>query len=168
MRRTGRHRNGHGSRRAIQILPIISNNSGYAITLKAEYPPFRPREITAIRRRRDDCRIHHSTVQRILATSPLPAGIIRRYPSYAQMRDGLERRRAIVALYFDGWNIASIAGYLETNRPRVYETLYRFFSEDFAGLADKSRAPKRPARKVDFEAMAAKEVSCESGWSYWR
>ncbi|HVC81190.1 MAG TPA: hypothetical protein VNL35_11905 [Chloroflexota bacterium] len=64
--------------------------------LKVEYPPFRPREITAICRRRDDCRIHHSPVQRIHATSPLPAGIIRRYPPYVRMRDGRERCRAKV------------------------------------------------------------------------
>ena len=37
----------------------------------------------------------------------------------------------------------------------MYETLYRFFTEDFAGLPDKSHAPARPARKVDLAAMAA-------------
>ena len=37
----------------------------------------------------------------------------------------------------------------------MYETLYRFFTEEFAGMPDKSRAPKEPARKVDFKAMAA-------------
>ena len=125
------------------------------LSLKAEYPAFRPREIAAICRRRDGCRIHHNTVQRLLATHPLPAGVKRRYPPYARMADGQERRRAIIDLSFDGWNIASIAGYLETNRPRVYETLYRFFTEDFAGLPDRSRAPNRPARTVDLAAMAA-------------
>jgi hypothetical protein len=122
--------------------------------LKAEYPALRPHELAAICRRRDDCRIHHSTVERLLATYPLPTGVTRRYPPYAQMRDGQERRRAIIDLYFDGWNIASIAGYLETNRPRVYATLYRFFSEDFAGLPDKSHVPAQPAHKVDLRAMA--------------
>jgi hypothetical protein len=124
------------------------------LALKAEYPAFRPHELAAICRRRDDCQIHHNTVQRILATNPLPAGIKRRYPPYAQMSDGQARRRAIIDLYFDGWNIASIAGYLETTRPRVYATLYRFFSEDFAGLPDKPHAPAQPARKVDLRAMA--------------
>lgn len=125
------------------------------LALKAEYPAFRPRELAAICRRRDDCRIDHKTVQRLLDTYPLPAGVQRRHPPYAQMREGAERRLAILDLYFDGWNIASIAGYLETTRTRVYETLYRFFAEDFAGLPDKSHAPKQPARKVDLAAMAA-------------
>ena len=71
------------------------------------------------------------------------------------MRDGAERRKAIILLYFDGWNMRSIAGYLETTRTRVYETLYRFMREDFAGLPDKSHVPEEPARKVDLAAMAA-------------
>jgi transposase InsO family protein len=71
------------------------------------------------------------------------------------MPNGAQRRLAVVHLYFEGWNIASIAGYLETTRSRVYEILHRFFAEDFAGLPDKSHAPKQPARKADFRAMAA-------------
>jgi transposase InsO family protein len=124
------------------------------LSLKAEYPVFRPHEIAAICRRRDDCRVSHKTVQRVLASNPLPV-VQRRYPPYAQMPDGAQRRLAIMHLYFDGWNIKSIAGYLETTRTRVYETLYRFFRDEFAGMADQSRAPKEPARKVDFKAMAA-------------
>jgi putative transposase len=125
------------------------------LTLKAAYPAFRPHEIAEICRRRDDCRVSHKTVARVLDTYPLPAGVTRRYPLYAQMPDGQQRRLAIVHLYFDGWNIASIAGYLGTTRTRVYETLHRFFSKGFAGLPDRSHAPKSPKRKVDFKAMAA-------------
>jgi hypothetical protein len=125
------------------------------LALKAEYAAFRPHEIAEICRRRDDCRVSHKTVQRVLASHPLPPVLGRRYPLYAQMEDPTERRLAIVHLYFDGWNIKSIAGYLETTRPRVYETLHRFFTDGFAGMADQSRAPKAPARKADFKAMAA-------------
>ena len=125
------------------------------LTLKAEYPAFRPHEIAEICRRRDDCRVSHKTVQRVLANNPLPVVAQRRYPPYAQMHNGAERRLAIVHLYFDGWNIKSIAGYLQTTRPRVYETLHRFFTEEFSGMPDKPHTPKEPARKVDFKAMAA-------------
>jgi len=106
------------------------------LALKAEYPPFRPHEIAAICRRRDDCRVGHKTVARILTEGPLPPLPGRRYPPYAQIPDGAQRRLAVVHLYFEGWNVASIADYLETTRPRVYETLHRFFAEDFAGMAD--------------------------------
>src|SRR5215211_1685986 len=43
------------------------------LALKAEYPAFRPHEIAAICRRRDDCRISHKTAQRILAEEPPPS-----------------------------------------------------------------------------------------------
>lgn len=125
------------------------------LTLKAEYPAFRPHEIAEICRRRDDCRVSHKTVQRILAEEPLPPVPKRRYPPYAQIATPAQRRLAIVHLYFDGWNIKSIAGYLETTRTRVYETLHRFFAEGFAGMPDKSRAPLHHAHKADLRAMAA-------------
>ena len=125
------------------------------LALKAEYPAFRPHEIATICRRRDDCRVSHKTVQRIPTEGPLPSLPRRRHPPYAQTPDPAQRRLAIVHLYFDGWNITSIAGYLETARTRVYETLHRFFAGDFAGLPDRSHAPKQPARKADFRAMAA-------------
>jgi len=125
------------------------------LTLKAEYPAFRPHEIATICRRRDDCRVSHQTVQRVFAEYPLPSLVHRRYPPYAQMTDPTQRRLAVVHLYFDGWNITSIAGYLETTRPRVYEILHRFFTEGFAGMPDKPHTPHQPARKVDLPAMAA-------------
>src|SRR5918998_46837 len=55
--------------------------------VKPEYPPFRPHEIAAICRRRDDCRVGHKTVQRILTEEPLPTLGKRRYPPYAQIPD---------------------------------------------------------------------------------
>ncbi len=145
----------HGTRGEDDRRRVPADLRHRILALKAEYPPFRPHEIAAICRRRDDCRVGHKTVQRILAEGPLPSLTKRRYPPYAQIPDGARRRLAVVHLYFEGWNVASIAGYLETTRPRVYETLHRFFAEDFAGLADKPHAPKRPARKVDFRALAA-------------
>ena len=73
------------------------------LALKAEYPALRPHEIAEICRRRDDCRVSHKTVQRVLDSDPLPTNVTRRYPLYAQMPDGQQRRLAIVHLYFDGW-----------------------------------------------------------------
>ena len=125
------------------------------LALKAEYPAFRPHEIAEICRRRDDCRVSHKTVQLVLAEESLPSLSKRRYPPYAQITEPRQRRLAIVHLYFDGWNMKSIAGYLETTRTRVYETMHRFFTEDLAGMPDKSRAPLNHAHKADLQAMAA-------------
>jgi putative transposase len=44
---------------------------------------------------------------------------------------------------------------LEASRPTVYDTLRRWVAEGLPGLADRSRAPRHHARKVDLKAMAA-------------
>lgn len=126
------------------------------LTLKAEYPAFTPNEIASICRCRFERPVHRQTVQRLLASTPLPTLVGRRYPLYHAFHDPAERRLAIVRLYRDeGWSVTSIAGYLGTTRPRIYETLRRWYEEGVPGLADHSRAPKQPARKVDLRALAA-------------
>jgi hypothetical protein len=37
----------------------------------------------------------------------------------------------------------------------VYETLHRFFTAGSAGMPDKAHTSTKPARKVDYNAMAA-------------
>jgi len=125
------------------------------LALGAEYPAFRAHEIAGIMRRREGRPLSHHTVQRVLSEGPLPERTTRRFPPYAQLSDAFERRRGIVHLFFEGWNVKSIAGYLETNRPRVYETIRRFLEEGWQGLEERSRAPIAPARKADLQAMAA-------------
>jgi putative transposase len=125
------------------------------VGLKAEYPPFGPYEIARICRERFDRAVSYHTVQQVLAGEPLPLHPPRRFRRYHETPDPAERRGAIVALYKEGWSAKAIAGYLETSRSRVYDTLRRWVAEDLAGLADRSHAPHRPARKVDLKAMAA-------------
>ncbi len=128
----------------------------YIIDLKNEYPAFRPRELAAVCHVRfEDCHVEHRTVQRILAEHVVRPHSTRRFPPYRQMADPIQRRFAIVRLFFEGWNVKSIAGYLETTRTRMYETVQRWLTEGMEGLADQSRAPRAPARKTDLRAMAA-------------
>ncbi len=54
----------------------------------------------------------------------------------------------------EGWNIKSIAGYFETDRHTVYDTLKRWVAEGVAGLGDKSPTRTCP-RKVDLPTMLA-------------
>lgn len=61
----------------------------------------------------------------------------------------------IVHLHAEGWNIASIAGYLETIRRRVCETLSRWVDEGVRGLEDKSHARRQRGVKADLRAMEA-------------
>src|SRR5215211_3369680 len=95
------------------------------VQLKAEYPAFRPNELATICEVRFERRPSSHTVQKILATEPRPAEVQRRFPRYAEMADPMERRGAIVRLHAEGWNIASIAGYLGTSRPTIHATVKR-------------------------------------------
>ncbi len=123
--------------------------------LKADYPAFGPFEIARICRERFDRRVSHHTVRQVLASEPLPIHRPRRFPQYHDIPDPVSRRKAIVDLYLEGWSAKAIAGYLQTARSRVYDTLRRWVAEGLPGLADRSRAPHTRARKVDLKAMVA-------------
>jgi transposase len=125
------------------------------VELKAEYPPLSLRQIATICAHRFDRAVSHHTVKKVLATDPLPLHPPRRLSCYRDMPDPVQRRKAIVDLYLEGWSPTAIAGYLETTRTRVYETLARWEAEGWPGLADRPRGPRHPARKVDLKAMAA-------------
>src|SRR5215213_10955229 len=123
------------------------------VQLKAEYPAFRPNELATICEVRFERRPSSHTIQKILATEPSAPVGVRRFPRYAEMSDPLDRRGAIVRLHAEGWNIASIAGFLETSRPTVYATLKRWIEEGVRGLADKPPIPQQAATKTTLRAM---------------
>ena len=77
----------------------------------------------------------------------------RRYPHYADIPDPVQRRKAVLRLHFEGWNKKSIAEYLDVSRQTVHTVLKRFAEEHFAGLPDKSSAPKSPQRKVTLRVV---------------
>ncbi len=123
--------------------------------LKAECPAFGLREIAVICRHRFDRSISHHTVRSVLASDAPIIRPPRRFRRYHEIPDPIERRRAVVTLYLDGWSVKAIAGYLETSRPTVYETLRRWDEEGWPGLADRPFGPRHPTRKVDLRAMVA-------------
>jgi putative transposase len=118
------------------------------VDLKAEHSGFRPHEIATICFLRFDRRPSDHTIKRVLADGPAPSVTTRRYPPYAQIADGYDRRRAIVDLHAEGWSITTISTYLQTPRHRVYEVLKRWAKEGHAGLDDKPSTPHHPARKA--------------------
>jgi putative transposase len=125
------------------------------VQLKAEYPAFRPNELATICETRFERRPSPHTVKKILATEPPPTEVHRRFPRYAEMTDPVERRGAIIRLHTEGWNIASIAGYLETSRPTVHATVKRWIAERVFGLPDKPHTRRRVVLKADLGAMEA-------------
>jgi transposase len=71
-------------------------------------------------------------VKRVLADGLKPSVTMRRYPPYAEIANGYQRRRAIVDLHAEGWSNTSISAYLQTPRHRVYEVLKRWAQEGHA------------------------------------
>src|SRR6266571_5662644 len=57
-------------------------------------------------------------------------------------------RRQVIQLDAQGWSKRSISGLLQVSRPPVDRWIRRFEAEHLAGLEDKSRAPKAPARQA--------------------
>jgi len=125
------------------------------VELKAEHPAFRPNELATSCYARFGRRPSTHTVQRVLADPPLPSLRQRRYPRYHDVADPAERRLASIRLHAEGWNVQSIAAYLQTSRQTVYATLRRWISEGVAGLEDKPHARKEAMRKTDLRAIAA-------------
>lgn len=121
---------------------------------KREHPPLTARELTRICWARCGHRPSPHTVKRVLAENPPPSRTQRRFPPYHTIPDPSQRRLAIVRLHVEGWNATSIAAYLETSRQTVHATLKRWAEEEFAGMADKSRAPHRRGTKVTLRAIA--------------
>ncbi len=115
------------------------------VNLKFEHPGFTPHEIATICFLHFERRPSDHTVKRVLAEGPEPSISGRRYPPYAQITDGYQRRRAIVDLHALGWSNTAISAYLQTPRHRVYEVLKRWAKLGHAGLED---TPRVPARKV--------------------
>jgi transposase InsO family protein len=58
-----------------------------------------------------------------------------------------------VRLHTEGWNVASIAGYLGTTRRRVYETMKRWITEQVYGLEDRPPLPHRRETKATLEMV---------------
>jgi len=86
------------------------------VDLHAQYPAFRPHELATICFLTFNRKPAPATIKLILASGPKPSTTERRFPRYADIEDGAERRRAIIRLHADGWNAKSIAGYLRLCR----------------------------------------------------
>jgi transposase len=101
--------------------------------LKVEHPGLHFREIATICYVRFGRKLSHKTVKRILAETPPPAHVARRYPRFHEIADPTTRRIAIIRLHAEGWNTKTIAGYLQCSRKTVHGTLKLWVEEGFRG-----------------------------------
>lgn len=97
--------------------------------------------------------IHHKTVKRILQQHPVPMQDQLPLLDYHAQPHRYAARVQAIKLFYQGWSKQSISRVMHVSRPTLDHLLDRFESEHFAGLLDKSSAPKDPARKVDLSLM---------------
>ena len=89
------------------------------VDLKAEHPPLNLNEIARICYVRKGRRPHLATVRSVLEEEPLPIKAFRRFEPYHEISEATERRRAVVALHYEGWADKSVARYLKIDRSTV-------------------------------------------------
>ncbi len=116
--------------------------------LKALYGGFHYRELARILFIKFGAPIDHKTVKAIWQESPVACqGHLGLWDYHAQP-DRYHARLQVIKLYYHGWDKVSIRRFLKVSRPTVDAWIERFEMEHVAGLMDKSRAPKAPARKI--------------------
>lgn len=96
------------------------------VDLKAEHPALNLNEIAGICYVRTGRKPHLATVRSVLDEEPLPIKAFKRFEPYHEIPDGRERRKAVVALHYEGWANKSIARYLKVDRSTVRRVLLRW------------------------------------------
>jgi transposase len=112
------------------------------VDLHYELPTMSWREIAEICYIRYGRRPHHKHVKRIATSGPPPSLRARRYQPWHLIGDPAERKLAVIWLHSEGWSITSIAEYMQTSRPTIYDTLKRWHDEGVAGLDAKPKTDK--------------------------
>jgi len=115
--------------------------------LKALYAGFHARELVGIIFYKLGERIDHKTAQRLWHQSAVTTQEALPLGEYHAQPDRYQARLQVIKLYAQGWEKISISRFLRVSRPTVDAWITRFETEHFAGLLDKSSAPKAPARK---------------------
>jgi transposase InsO family protein len=116
--------------------------------LKTLYPGFQYRELARILFCKGGYRLHHQTIRRLWQHTPAAAQGELALGDYHSHPEPYQARVHVIKLYYQGWNKLSISRVLHVSRPTIDRWIRRFEAEHFAGLLDRSRAPKAPARKV--------------------
>jgi hypothetical protein len=116
--------------------------------LKGLYAGFQYRELARIIFYKVGERIDHKTIKTLWQHSPMPTPGPQVHSTPQSPPTRYQVRVQAIKLYFQGWSKVSISRFLHVAARTVTAWIRRFEAEEFAGLVDRSRAPKTPARKV--------------------
>lgn len=116
--------------------------------LKALYDGFHDRELARILLVKLGYGIDDKTVKTRWQASPVRGqGHLGLWDYHAQP-DRYQARLQVITRYDQGWENISIHRFLRVSHPTVDAWIRRFETEHVAGLADRSRAPHAPVRKI--------------------
>jgi transposase InsO family protein len=116
--------------------------------LKSLDDGFQYREIVRIIFYKCGYRLHPTTAKRLWQQSQPAVQAELALSDYHDQGDRYQARVQVIKLYYQGWTKRSISRVFHVSRPTIARWIHRFEAEHFAGLMDKSFAPKAPARKV--------------------
>jgi Integrase core domain/Homeodomain-like domain len=121
--------------------------------LKGLYDGFGYRELARILFHTCARHVSHHTIKKLW--HQLPPAAPRQLPllDYHSYPTRAEARREVITLYAQGWTKRSISRFLHVARSTITLWITRFEADNAASLADKSRAPTAPVRKVWLPVM---------------
>jgi transposase len=144
-------------RRASRVPEVVRQELA---RLKGLYPGFQYRELVRIIFCTTGHRLSVHTIKKLWHHSPSAVQGELALENYHSQPDRYQARLQVIKLYYQGWTKRSISHVLHVSRSTVREWIRRFEAEHFAGLVDKSRAPKAPARKVWLSLMLRFSQPC--------
>lgn len=113
----------------------------YILYLKHLYPPIHYREIVRIIETKFGYQTNHHKVKRFLERHPVTVQLELQLTHFHDFEDAYEARWTVVRLFYEGWNVKSIAGLLKVSRKHITMLIQAFEADDFAGLEDKRTRP---------------------------
>jgi hypothetical protein len=116
--------------------------------LKTRYDGFHYRELARILSCTFGTPFNDRMVKKLWQQSPISCQGHLGLWDYHTYSDRYQARLRVVQLYYRGWDKVSISRFLRVSQPTADARVRRFEAEHFAGLVDKSRAPKAPIRKI--------------------
>jgi hypothetical protein len=116
--------------------------------LKALSDGFHYRELARILLVKTGYPIDDKTVKKLWQRSPVPCQGHLALWNYHRHPNRYQARLQVIQLYYQGWEKVSISRFLQVSRPTVDAWIRRFEAQHFAGLVDRSRAPRAPVRKI--------------------
>ena len=88
----------------------------YILYLKHLYPPIHYREIVRIIGTKFGYQTDHHKVKRFLERHPVTVQLELKLVHFHEFEDAYEARWAVVRMYYEGWNVKSIANLLKISR----------------------------------------------------